>query len=141
MTAWTDLVKKIWEENKNKAGFKFKNALQLAKKQYKGNKTMKKKGGMCTSSKSIADTAAIVGGQDNTAELAVEGQNVTTSVQNSEMDGDDKMVNTSSSELLGGKKSNRKTKKEKGGKRKSKKDEEKKGGEIDNTKGGTPYFK
>ena len=36
MTAWTDLVKKVWNENKKKTGFKFKDALMLAKKQYKG---------------------------------------------------------------------------------------------------------
>ena len=45
MTAWTDLVKKIWNENKGKADFSFKKALQMAKAQYKSNplkRTVKK---------------------------------------------------------------------------------------------------
>ena len=35
MTTWTDLVKKVFNENKNKAGYKFKNALKDASKVYK----------------------------------------------------------------------------------------------------------
>mgnify|MGYP003339267143 CR=1 FL=1 len=47
MTAWTDLVKKVWNENKKKVGFKFKDALMLAKKQYKGALTKKRGGSGC----------------------------------------------------------------------------------------------
>ena len=51
MTAWTDLVKKVWNENKKKANFKFKDALILAKKQYKGALTKKKGGSGCAAPK------------------------------------------------------------------------------------------
>jgi hypothetical protein len=44
MTAWTDLVKKVFNENKSRSGYKFKNALKDASKIYKknGSKTGKK---------------------------------------------------------------------------------------------------
>lgn len=35
MTAWTDLVKKIYEEHKGEAGYKLGDAMKEAKKQYK----------------------------------------------------------------------------------------------------------
>lgn len=35
MTAWTDLVKKVYNENKGKAGYKLGDAMRDAKKQYK----------------------------------------------------------------------------------------------------------
>ena len=34
--AWTDLVKRVFNENKHKSGYKFKHALMDAKKLYKG---------------------------------------------------------------------------------------------------------
>jgi hypothetical protein len=47
MTAWTDLVKKVYNENKSKPGYKFKNAMKDAAKIYKngstGTKTPSKK--------------------------------------------------------------------------------------------------
>ena len=39
MTAWTDLVKKTWNQNKGKSGYKFKDALVDAKKVYKKGST------------------------------------------------------------------------------------------------------
>jgi hypothetical protein len=47
MTEWTDLVKKTWEENRKKPGYKFKDALRDAKKVYKksGGGTKKNQGG------------------------------------------------------------------------------------------------
>ncbi len=44
MTAWTDLVKKVFNENKHKSGYKFSNALLDASKLYKngpGSKSRK----------------------------------------------------------------------------------------------------
>lgn len=35
MTAWTDLVKKIYNEHKGEAGYKLGDAMKEAKKQYK----------------------------------------------------------------------------------------------------------
>ena len=35
MTAWTDLVKKVYNENKSKPGYKLKNAMKDAAKIYK----------------------------------------------------------------------------------------------------------
>lgn len=35
MTAWTDLVKKVYNENKGKAGYKLGDAMKEAKLQYK----------------------------------------------------------------------------------------------------------
>lgn len=35
MTAWTDLVKKVYDENKSKPGYKLKNAMKDAAKLYK----------------------------------------------------------------------------------------------------------
>lgn len=35
MTAWTDLVKKVYNENKHKPGYKLGNAMKDAKKVYK----------------------------------------------------------------------------------------------------------
>jgi len=47
MTEWTDLVKQVYNENKGKAGYKFKNALKDAAKIYKkkGSKSASKKTG------------------------------------------------------------------------------------------------
>jgi hypothetical protein len=52
MTAWTDLVKKIYNENKHKKNYKLGMAMKSAKKEYKTmkrtmkkNKTAKMKGG------------------------------------------------------------------------------------------------
>jgi hypothetical protein len=53
MTAWTDLVKKIYGENKSKKGYKLGHAMKAAKKVYKtikagmkkNGKTAKKRGG------------------------------------------------------------------------------------------------
>uniref|UniRef100_A0A6C0B4J5 Uncharacterized protein n=1 Tax=viral metagenome TaxID=1070528 RepID=A0A6C0B4J5_9ZZZZ len=42
MSAWTDLVKKIYGENKHKKGYKLGHAMKAGKKIYK---TMKAKGG------------------------------------------------------------------------------------------------
>ena len=42
MSLWTDLVKKTYNENKHKAGYKLKNAMKDAKKTYK---SVKKQGG------------------------------------------------------------------------------------------------
>jgi len=39
MTAWTDLVKKIYNENKHKDGYKLGTAMKSAKKVYKTMKT------------------------------------------------------------------------------------------------------
>lgn len=39
MTAWTDLVKKIYNENKHKKGYKLGMAMKGAKKVYKTMKT------------------------------------------------------------------------------------------------------
>jgi len=38
MTEWTDLVTKVYNENKSKPGYKFKNALKDAAKIYKKSK-------------------------------------------------------------------------------------------------------
>jgi hypothetical protein len=38
MTEWTDLVTKVYNENKGKPGYKFKNALKDAAKIYKKSK-------------------------------------------------------------------------------------------------------
>jgi hypothetical protein len=35
MSTWATLLKKTWNENKNKAGYKYKNAMQDAKKVYR----------------------------------------------------------------------------------------------------------
>lgn len=35
MTAWTDLVKKVYNEHKGEAGYKLGDAMKEAKKQYK----------------------------------------------------------------------------------------------------------
>ena len=53
MTAWTDLVKKIYGENKHKKGYKLGHAMKAGKKIYKtmkaaakrNGKTAKKRGG------------------------------------------------------------------------------------------------
>lgn len=37
MTAWTDLVKKVYNENKSKPGYKLKNAMKDAAKIYKSS--------------------------------------------------------------------------------------------------------
>jgi hypothetical protein len=42
MTAWTDLVKKIYNENKHKDGYKLGMAMKSAKKVYKTMKTTTK---------------------------------------------------------------------------------------------------
>jgi hypothetical protein len=42
MSEWNDTVKKVWNENKHRAGYMFKNALKDAKKVY-GGKTAKAK--------------------------------------------------------------------------------------------------
>jgi hypothetical protein len=127
MTAWTDLVKKVWDENRSKEGFKFKDALKLAKKQYKGKNKTVKKGGTCggiDSTASIADASADkIGGEEETVETTES----------------DATGGKPSCGMAGGKKSKRKTKKnvEMGGKK------SKKGGssnKIDTTPGGTPFF-
>lgn len=41
MTAWTDLVSRIYKENKHKPGYKLKNAMKDAKKVYKKSKSSK----------------------------------------------------------------------------------------------------
>uniref|UniRef100_A0A6C0B6V3 Uncharacterized protein n=1 Tax=viral metagenome TaxID=1070528 RepID=A0A6C0B6V3_9ZZZZ len=43
MTAWTDLVKKIYSENKSKKGYKLGHAMKAAKKVYKTMKRDSKK--------------------------------------------------------------------------------------------------
>ena len=120
-TEWQETVSKVWEENKGKPGFKFENALILAKKQYRGkNKTSKKHGG------DVADTLKSAASKTGDAI-----ENVNSSMQS----GVQQMKKGLS---LGGK---RRTKKGKGGKkRKSKKggkheedeEEEKKGGSNNN---------
>jgi hypothetical protein len=37
MSAWTDLVKKVYDENKSKPGYKLKNAMKDAAKIYKSS--------------------------------------------------------------------------------------------------------
>lgn len=39
MSAWTDLVKRVYNENKHKPGYKLGNAMKDAAKMNKGNKT------------------------------------------------------------------------------------------------------
>jgi len=41
MTAWTDLVKKLYNENKGKPGYKLGDAMKDAKKVYKKGSTVK----------------------------------------------------------------------------------------------------
>ena len=43
MTTWTDLVKKIYNNNKHKHGYKLKNAMKDAKKVYKKHSHTSKK--------------------------------------------------------------------------------------------------
>jgi hypothetical protein len=40
MSAWTDLVKKVYDENKEKSGYRLGDAMKAAKKLYKKVKTM-----------------------------------------------------------------------------------------------------
>ena len=42
MTAWTDLVKRVYNENKHKPGYKLGNAMKDAAKMKRGNNTMSK---------------------------------------------------------------------------------------------------
>lgn len=120
MTAWTDLVKKVWESNKHKAGYKFKDALKDAKKEYKGdkNKTKKTKGGLFNlfSKKDTNSGGVPTVQQDNSV------------VSNTIPQGGD----STQPLISGGKKS--KTKKNK-----SRKDKKKGGANIETT-GKTPYF-
>ena len=41
MSAWTDLVKKVYDENKSTVGYKLGDAMKAAKKLYKKVKTIK----------------------------------------------------------------------------------------------------
>ena len=47
LSEWQLLVKKVMNENKNKPGFKFGDALKLAKKMYNPKNKTAKKGGTC----------------------------------------------------------------------------------------------
>lgn len=58
LTEWQLLVKKIMDENKNKPGFKFGDALKLAKKMYGSKNKTVKKGGNGTCGK-------VVGGEED----------------------------------------------------------------------------
>lgn len=145
MTAWTDLVKKIWNENKNKDGFKFKDALVKAKSIYKSmpkNKTIKnlkskikgKKGGK---------TEEKIGG-DDTEKVVKSMEDSLIRVNKSMIKGVEDVSNTVSKNLpFSGGKSRRRTKKDK--KDDKKEEEEKKGGNVDPTNpikitGKTPHF-
>jgi hypothetical protein len=138
MTAWTDLVKKIWEENKKTPGFKFKDALIKAKSQYKSgplNKSVKKMKTKIMGRKRGGNQLITRGGEDSaTAAASEEGdeKEKEDSSKDAEEGGDEKEEEPSP--VMGGK-SKRRTKK-------NKKDDKKKGGDkvIGATEKGTPYF-
>lgn len=133
MTAWTDLVKKVWNENKATPGFKFKDALIKAKAQYKStssalNKTAKKIKSKILGRKNGGNTLPKMGGDKEDKDKA-EGED--------EKKGGD-MPALSPASVTGGK---RRTKKDRKDDKKEEK-EEKKGGDskIGSTDKGTPYF-
>lgn len=66
MTAWTDLVKKIYNANKTKKNYKLKNAMMDAKKQYK----KMKKGGTVATGEIARDQPPVVQSDDETRRLA-----------------------------------------------------------------------
>ena len=142
MTAWTDLVKKIWEENKKKPGFKFKDALILAKKQYKGKAT--KKGGVCPLSKGGEGEEMEnppmenppmegTGGEKTEMGGEMEEKGGKMDVKPEEMGGKKKLFG-----FLGGKKGSKKSSKK--DKKRKNKSVKKGGNEIKSTGNGTPYF-
>ena len=49
--SWQATVKRMWNMNKQKAGYKFKNALMDAKKVYRGGKSSTRKGKKSSSRK------------------------------------------------------------------------------------------
>lgn len=160
LTEWQLLVKKVMDQNKNKPGFKFGDALKLAKKMYNPkNKTVKKGGscGMSLGGEEDSDTTSAEPSTEptvesqpdlepNMSEESTSEEKTTTGGRNVLTKAFGKVhsnlslqnsVKRSSKGL--GKTMSKLSKLRLGGKNKSKKN--KKGGAtIENTNGGTPYF-